>query len=108
VSIAARELRARAERVRRLAHAMGASVIAGLCAAGGPEVWQGPTASAFGDEVTSATRTLTRSIDDLQRAAHLMVAEADRLEATERAAAAAAAVLSTVPLAVPTKTSRVI
>lgn len=108
MSIAARELRARAERVRRLGHAMSRSVIAELRAAGGPEVWLGPTASAFGDEVMSATRTLTRAIDDLQRAAHLMVAEADRLDAAERAAAVAAAAPSTAALAVPTQPSRVI
>lgn len=87
MSTAARELRARAERMRCLSHALASSVIVDLRHVGGPSIWRGPTASSFSDQTLAACRAVEGAVDDLDRAAHWMLAEADRLDNADRAAA---------------------
>ena len=87
----AREMRERAERLRRLSYALTGSTIADLATVGGPDTWRGPTATAFADTALAARRTLDDAVDDLTRASHWLLVEADRVEIAERIAAAAAA-----------------
>lgn len=81
-------LRAQAARLR----AAGASLplmLRDVAAATGPEVWRGPAAKAFDEELAQRRKHLERCGEELEALAKRLLTMADEIEARERAERAA-------------------
>lgn len=78
-------LRWRAVKLRQQASAIGIAEAWGLRRRAGDDVWVGPTARAFLDDLTAAEHKLAEAIDALTAAARHLDALADQAEAVARA-----------------------
>lgn len=83
-------LRAQAGRLRAVAASL-PRALRDVAAATGPEVWRGPAAATFENELVEREKHLSRCAEELEALARRLLAQADQVEEQERRGAGASA-----------------